>query len=84
MASGKAIVSTSLGALGINAENRKHLFIANSGRDIVNAVISLLKDRNLRMELGKNAQELARAYDWSGIAEKRIRAYRELKLNAGG
>jgi hypothetical protein len=36
------------------------------------------------MELGKNAQELARAYDWSGIAEKRIRAYRELKLNAGG
>jgi glycosyltransferase involved in cell wall biosynthesis len=71
MAMGKAIVSTSLGAEGIEAIPGRDLLIENDPIAFADAVIRLLTDRNLAARLGQSARELAVArYAWSGAARK--------------
>ena len=55
LALGKSIVSTSIGAEGIDIENRKHLLIANTSDEFIQAVSELVENRNLHDELGRNA-----------------------------
>ncbi len=59
MALGKAIVSTSTGVEGIDAEDGTHLLIGNSAEDFANHVISLLMDEYRVKKLGENAQQFA-------------------------
>jgi glycosyltransferase involved in cell wall biosynthesis len=68
MAMGKAIVSTSLGAEGLNAEHGKHMLLADTERSFAGAVIDLLSNEHRRRELGENAAKLVREqYDWEVI-----------------
>lgn len=55
LALGKSIVSTTIGAEGIDIENRKHLLIANTSDEFVQAVSELVENRNLHDELRRNA-----------------------------
>lgn len=55
LALGKSIVSTSIGAEGIDIENRKHLLIANTSDEFVQAVSELVENRNMHDELRRNA-----------------------------
>lgn len=59
LAYGKAIVSTSVGAEGINYTNGKNMLIADSAKEFSEAVIALLKDPDKRKELEKGALEFA-------------------------
>jgi glycosyltransferase involved in cell wall biosynthesis len=62
-ASGKAIVTTSLGVEGLDFFPGKDLEIADSPTDFANAVIKLTDDEAARRELGKRAREVALRYD---------------------
>jgi glycosyltransferase involved in cell wall biosynthesis len=67
---GSTIVSTSLGAEGIECENYEHLLIADNSIDFVSKVIELFNSQDLRNELSKNARRLIELkYDWDVIGE---------------
>lgn len=59
LALGKAIVSTSIGAEGIDVESGKHIAIADSAEQFSHKVIELLKDKQLVVEMGRNAKRFA-------------------------
>jgi glycosyltransferase involved in cell wall biosynthesis len=71
MAMGKAIVSTSLGAEGIEAIPERDLLIEDDPTAFADAVIRLLSDLNLAARIGQSARALAVSrYSWSGAARK--------------
>ncbi len=59
MLAGKAVVTTSQGALGLPLVHLEHCLIADSSEDFADAVISLLDDENLRNKLAENGRKLA-------------------------
>jgi glycosyltransferase involved in cell wall biosynthesis len=69
MAMGKAIVSTTLGAEGIEAVPGRDLLIADQPADFANAVKHLLANRALAAQIGQSARQLAvERYSWSSAA----------------
>jgi glycosyltransferase involved in cell wall biosynthesis len=71
MAMGKAIVSTALGAEGIEATPERDILIADEPEHFARAVIRLLDDAALRARLGRAARELAvRRYSWAEAASR--------------
>jgi polysaccharide biosynthesis protein PslH len=62
-ASGKAIVTTSLGVEGLDFAPGKDVEVADDATDFANAVIKLTDDEAARRELGKRAREAALRYD---------------------
>ncbi len=68
MAMGKAIVSTTLGAEGIECVPGRDLNLADRAEEFVRAVAALIRDPARRQELGANARKLAEEkYDWAKI-----------------
>jgi sugar transferase (PEP-CTERM/EpsH1 system associated) len=64
----KPIVATSLGAEGYPVENGRELLLADSPSDFADAVVSLLKSRARRLELGRVARAFVEEwYDWRVI-----------------
>ncbi|MCK3682787.1 glycosyltransferase family 4 protein [Maribellus sp. YY47] len=55
MALGKSIVSTPIGAEGIEVEKDKHILIAENTDEFVEAVSKLVEDKELYDSLGRNA-----------------------------
>lgn len=77
MASGKAIVTTSIGCEGIEGKDKRHFLIADSAEDFADKVVELLLNPPLRMMLGNNARRLVeKKYDWKKINEKLDSIYR--------
>ena len=58
MALGRAIVSTSVGAEGIDYTNNKNILIADDETSFAEAIIKTLRDSALRHQLGHNAKQL--------------------------
>jgi polysaccharide biosynthesis protein PslH len=58
MASGKAIVSTQIGAMGIPGKSGRDYLIADTPEAFAKAIILLLNDPEKRAEIGKNARLL--------------------------
>lgn len=81
MAAGCAVVSTSIGAAGLNDEVKGALCIADDEAAFARAVVSLLDDEARRRQLGALAQErVGRHYDWSALIPRLLRVYEELDL----
>jgi glycosyltransferase involved in cell wall biosynthesis len=75
-AMGKAVVSTTLGAEGLEAASGRHLLMEDDPASFAAAVVRLLKDPNLRQQLGQAGRTLAvRRYDWRQIGDGIERAY---------
>jgi polysaccharide biosynthesis protein PslH len=71
MAAGVPVVSTRLGAEGIEAEDNVHLLFADYGQEIALVVGRLASSAELRMRLSQAARELVcRVYDWSNIGKQ--------------
>lgn len=82
MALGKAIISTSIGAQGINYTNNENIVIADSPDDFAKAILHLMNDREYCGYLGDNAYKLCQSeYDYLHVAKKMISFYKDL-LNA--
>lgn len=71
MAMGKALVSTSIGAEGLDVQNGRDLVLADDAATISQAINLLLRDSAVRRRYEKAAAKLAAQYDWSNI-EKRF------------
>ncbi len=77
----KAIVSTSIGCEGIDAENGKDILIADNPVDFAKKVIMLIRDERLRKRLGKNGRKKAmQKYDWDILTKKLENIYKEAAI----
>jgi glycosyltransferase involved in cell wall biosynthesis len=71
MAMGKPIVSTALGAEGIDATQERDILIADEPVSFAASVLRLLDDPALRARVGQAARQLAvQRYSWSAAASK--------------
>jgi len=80
LAMGLPVVSTSVGAEGLDAVNGKHLLIADSPREFADAVKKVLGDNDLSRTLGYNGRELVCAkYSWERVGEQLLSLYDRLE-----
>jgi len=79
MAMGKAIVSTSLGAEGIEAVRGRDILVEDDPQAFADAVNRLLAEPGLAMRMGQSARQLAvDRYAWSGAARTLENFYRQI------
>lgn len=69
-ASGKAIVTTSLGAEGIDLVAGEEILIADSAEEFGNVIVQILNDSQLRQRLEHNVRRSIYKYDWETIKLK--------------
>jgi glycosyltransferase involved in cell wall biosynthesis len=70
MAAGKAVVSTAVGAEGLDVHHGKDILLADTEKAFAGAIIDLLRDSGLRRRMGNAAARLAAQYDWAIIARR--------------
>lgn len=84
MAMQKAIVSTSLGAEGIDVVPERDILLADDAQRFADAVVRLLDDPALAGRLGSSARDVAvNRYAWTAAADALERLYRELLAAPG-
>ncbi len=81
MAAGCAVISTSIGAAGLNRGTRETLEIADEAESFTRAIVSLLDNKARQDELGALArQAVSESYDWAVLIPQLLNAYKELGL----
>lgn len=71
MAIGLPIVTTSIGAENIDAENEKEWIVEDNPREFSRTVIKLLTDENLQSKMGEDASKFINAnYTWNVTKKK--------------
>ena len=79
LAMGKAIVSTSVGAEGLDLKDGEEIFIADEPKAFAEAVIRLLKDPSVRRRIGESGRaRVEQDYDWRSISEKLHQLYTKI------
>jgi glycosyltransferase involved in cell wall biosynthesis len=68
MAMGKAVVSTSIGAEGLEVLSGRDLMLADDAGDFTRAILLLLRNAEMRRTYEQAAVHLASRHDWSKIA----------------
>ena len=73
MAHGKAIISTKIGAEGIDYKNEENILIADSPKDFYNEVLKITTGKTDYKKIGENAREhVIKTYDQSKISKKLV------------
>jgi glycosyltransferase involved in cell wall biosynthesis len=70
MAMAKAMVSTSMGAEGLEVTDGRDLILADNAEQFGSAILQLLRDSELRRKYEQAAAALAAPYDWSHISRR--------------
>jgi polysaccharide biosynthesis protein PslH len=70
MATAKAVVSTTVGAEGLDVHHGRDIVLADDSGSFAQAVIMFLKDHQLRRCYEKAAGETAARYGWPAIGER--------------
>ena len=70
MAMGKAVISTSIGAEGLDVQSGRDLILADNPASFADAILSLIQNADLRQNYQRAAAKLAAQYDWSNIVER--------------
>jgi sugar transferase (PEP-CTERM/EpsH1 system associated) len=70
MAMGKAVVSTSVGAEGLDVEDGCDILLADTTPTFADSIIKLLCDQHAREQIESAAARLAASFDWSVIANR--------------
>jgi polysaccharide biosynthesis protein PslH len=68
MGAGKAVVSTTIGAEGLDVHDGRDILLADTPASFIDSVTRVLTDAVLRRRLEDEALALASLYDWSAIA----------------
>lgn len=80
MALGKVIISTSIGAEGINCESGKNIILADTPKAFSEAICKCLSDPEFCNQIGENAKELIeQEYSNDLISKKMISFFEDLK-----
>jgi glycosyltransferase involved in cell wall biosynthesis len=69
MAMGKALISTSIGAEGLDVQSGRDLILADDPFSFAEAILSLLRDGVLRQKYEQAAAKLAVQYDWANVVQ---------------
>ena len=81
MASGCAIVASSLAAAGLPAALKETLLVANSEADMATGIISLLEDPPRRKDMGSAARAaVCETSDWSAILPQMLSAWQSFGI----
>lgn len=82
MACGTPVVASEVGGLAFLVQDGKTGFTVPVGdaQALADSLAVLLKNPDLRDQMGKQAEELARNYSWDNIASRLVNVYRELKV----
>lgn len=79
MAFGRPVVSTTLGAEGLEVTNGKDILLADRPEEFAEKVAALIRDKVLYDSIAGNARKLVEErYDWGIIAEKLEKDYEAL------
>jgi polysaccharide biosynthesis protein PslH len=79
LASGRAIVSTTMGAEGAVVEDGAHVILADDAGSFATAVVERLRDRDGSRAMGERARALAEErYDWRVLGDRFEALLREL------
>jgi len=70
MAAGKAVISTTIGAEGLDVHDGEDILLADDPARFAEAVTLFLKDASLRIRYGRAASALASNYDWPAVGSK--------------
>jgi glycosyltransferase involved in cell wall biosynthesis len=70
MAMGRAIVSTTIGAEGLDVRNGEDIILADQPESFADAVITLLGDPETRQRYERAAAETVTQFGWASVAEK--------------
>jgi glycosyltransferase involved in cell wall biosynthesis len=73
MAMGKATVSTTIGAEGLDVEHGRDILLEDTPVSFADAIVTFLQDESVRIRYEKSAAATARKYDWSVIAQDFVR-----------
>jgi glycosyltransferase involved in cell wall biosynthesis len=89
MAMGKATVSTTVGAEGLDVHHGRDILLEDAPAEFADAIVSLLQNEDQRRRLEAAAAATARKYDWSiiapqfvGVLQKTIDAARGRKADS--
>jgi glycosyltransferase involved in cell wall biosynthesis len=76
MAAGIPVISTRLGAEGLDLEDGTHLLLADSAAEMIAAVSRLAGSPELWMRLSRSGRDLvSRLYDWHTLTENLYRIH---------
>ena len=70
MAAGKAVISTSIGAEGLEVSHQRDILLADEPRSFADGIVRLLTDAGERNRIGRSAAATASRFDWSLVGEK--------------
>jgi polysaccharide biosynthesis protein PslH len=85
MAMGRAIVSTTLGAEGIDAKPERDILISDDPKQFADGIVRLIKDREFAASVGRAGRELAVArYSWRAAGDNLVSFFREVLLARNG
>lgn len=80
MAMGVPVVTTSIGATALEAVDGKDIIVADDPKSFSEKTIELIKDRDFRNYIAKNARKLAEEkYEWSAIVQRFDEIYENVK-----
>ena len=78
MALGLPVVATSVAKEGLPVEDGRDILVADSSEAFAESVVKILRDKDLRQKMGKNAQGIVRnLYDWKKISGHLEETYNE-------
>jgi len=79
MAAGVPVVSTTLGAEGLEVQHNENILIADTKEQLVEAISSVVENEALRNDLSVAGRALvASRYDWSRLGASLFDAYERL------
>jgi glycosyltransferase involved in cell wall biosynthesis len=67
MAMGVPVISTSVGAEGLDVQPGKNILIADDAESFTESILRLLSDQDLRMQIVQGGRLLANRYDWKDL-----------------
>lgn len=71
MSMAKAIVSTSVGAEGIDHSDNENILLRDTPDEFADAVVSLMNNEDMRHKIEKGGRELVESkYDWQAVGNK--------------
>jgi len=73
MAMGKATISTSVGAEGLDVHHSHDILLADQPQQFAQWIVAVLQNEKLRKKVEAAAARTASQYDWSMVAERFVR-----------
>lgn len=77
MAAGVPVISTKLGAEGLEVKHKQNILLAEWGEDFSRAIFEIIENKTLRQHIGHTARSFVQErYDWSAIGKTLFNSYK--------